>query len=94
MTSRLIPGINGDSKEERGKRRGRPPIKRDAIYIVRKELEAISRYGQFRLRGINYRIEMVETEDEISLRITVPLKQFPLADISESIAEQGGEQRG
>jgi len=72
--------------------RGRPPIKKDVIYIVRKELEAIARYGQFRLRGINYNIEMNETEDEISLRITVPLKQFPLVDISKSLEGSGEDE--
>jgi len=87
INSRIIGGINNEKNHYRGHYRGRPKLKKDIVYVIRKELEAVSRYGQFRLRGINYKIEMQETEDAINLSISVPINQFPLEDIEE----EGGD---
>ncbi len=38
---------------------------------LRKELEAVSRYAQFRLRGLKYRIEFDEDEEGIFVIIKV-----------------------
>lgn len=83
INSRIIGGVN----DEKNHYRGRPKLKKDIVYVIRKELEAVSRYAQFRLRGVDYKIEMQETENEIKLSITVPLNQFPF----EVIEEEGGD---
>lgn len=47
--------------------------KEEARSAVRRELEAISRYAQFRLRGVSYEIKMVEDRDALHLIISVPV---------------------
>jgi len=85
IIGRINNELNNLNNENNEKLRGRHKIKKDVIYIIRKELEAIARYGQFRLRGVNYFIEVDEDENKIKLSITVPINQFPLFDISNSI---------
>jgi len=90
IISGSIGGIEGGGGEEKRKLRGRPRVSRDAIYIIRKELEAVSRYAQFRLRGINYLIVLHENEDSIKLSVVVPISQRPLEELSlEEEREEG-----
>ena len=53
--------------------RGRPPVEKTIRDRIRRELESISRYAQFRLRGLSYDLKLVEKEKSIELIVSVPL---------------------
>jgi len=56
-----------DLEEEREKKRKN---------YFRSQLEAVSRYAQFRFRGYHIIIEHYETEDELILKIRIPSENW------------------
>ena len=55
--------------------RGRPKTKKDKRYYIRRELEGISHFAQYRLRGWDYTISVKEKERELVLEIRVPVEE-------------------